>query len=119
MNMNHELSTNNLYIRNGETWQVTAERPMSVADSERVYAVALVETPKVPFADEQGTHVNLRHQAVIACEVFPTIESGYENRVGWVHLGPDEKKIIGIELEQVGAEFGEWYYFILDTRKQI
>lgn len=115
--MNHELNTNNLYIRHGENFWTQKERPESLADFERVYCVALVETPIPPYAEIQGTHKNMRYQAVIACEVLPTLESDKEYRIGWVHLGPDEKKIIGLELEQAGAAFGEWHYFVLDTRK--
>ena len=113
--MNHELSTNNLYIRNGEVFRLEKERPSTLADYERLYFVGLVATPTVP--NEAIRHSNHRHQAVICCEQFQTIESNYIHRMGWVHLGPDEKKIIGLELEAAEAEFGRWYYFILDTRK--
>lgn len=113
--MDHELSGNNLYIRNGEVFRVEEKRPDNLPAYERVYCVAITPTPTVP--DVVVKHNNLRHQAVICCEMFPTIESNYVSGIGWVHLGPDEKRIIGLELEAIGAKFDQWYYFIIDTRK--
>lgn len=115
-----ELSTNNFYLRPGESYHLQKERPglpESLPEFVRVYIVALVETPPIPFSDEQGLHDNHRNQTVIAAEVYPTAQSGGEYRIGWVNLGPDEKKMIGYDLLEKSANNGEWFYLVLDTRK--
>lgn len=115
--MHYEQNYNLLAIRPGEEWKLTRERPLTTQDYERVYIVAIVTTPPFPFAEEQTVHEECRQQAVIAAEVYPTIKSGMQPRIGWVILDPDAKYIVGKALEIQQAQPGEWFYMTLDARK--
>lgn len=115
--MSHYAQSQNLLaMRPGEEWELR-ENPPPTAEYERVYAVALLETPEFPFADEQGVHKECRRLTVIAAEVYPTLKSEMRPRIGWVTLEPDTKENIGRELENHAASPGEWFYLVLDTRK--
>lgn len=117
---NDVLHTNTLHFRPGETFWIEDLGPPDARrwqEYERGYMVALVDTPAVPYTVEQGVHNKHRNMVVICAEVFSTIESGGEPRIGWVNVGPDEKTIIGELLLSEWAESGEWFLLVLDTRK--
>lgn len=114
---NYEINTNSFYLRPGEEFTIQNHPPSDLDEYIRVYAVALIDTPPVPFEGEQGIHKTHKHEAVIAAEVYPTVDSGGKYKIGWVNLGPDTKESIGCELLSVGAKSGEWFFLLLDTRK--
>lgn len=107
---------NILAFRPGEEWELTRVRPAETKQYERVYIVAVVETPEFPFSDF-GIHEECRRKVVIAAEIYPTIKAHMKPRIGWVMLEPDAKAAIGTELERQKAQAGEWFSLILDTRK--
>lgn len=112
----HVTSTNVLAFRPGETLQILEICPDKILAYQRVYGVALVSTPQtMPFGG-QPVHDVTRPQAVICAEIHPSNASEHEPQVGWVHLGPDEKNIIGGRLKAIKAISDHWYYLVLDTR---
>lgn len=108
----NEISTNNLYLRPGETIEIFRYKPDLVADYERLYTVAFVETPPFPNP-ETPVHVNTKGLAVIAAEIYATKASGEYPCIGWVNLGADTREVIGRHLERRGAGAGDWFYMIL------
>lgn len=119
MTTNDLLHTNTLHFRPGEQVWINPGPPDARRwqEYERGYMVALVDTPPIPYADTQGVHSKHRNTVVICAEVYPTIESSGEPRIGWVNLGPDEKTIIVELLLSAQAKSGEWFLLVLDTRK--
>lgn len=119
MTTNDLLHTNTLHFRPGEQFWIDSGPPdaRKWQECERGYLVALVDTPPIPYTGTQKMHNPHRNMTVICAEVYPTIESSGEPRIGWVNLGPDEKAAIGELLLSARAVSGEWFLLVLDTRK--
>ena len=117
MTQKSKLNHNELHFRSGEEFSLQSNKPDSVEDYERIYVVAQIETPALFGIEQCEIHKEHCNIAIIAAESYPTISSNHKPLVGWVHLGYDEKTIVGDRLLEIDAKNGEWFYMILDTRK--
>ena len=96
------------HMRFYKSWQGVAATDL--------YAVALVEAPRLP-GERKYHHPECFPLAVVCAAVYPNPGGEHPDELlwGWVHPDQETSKAIGDGLSSMKAEVGKWYYLIISS----
>lgn len=99
-----------LAIRDGEGRQyfVGPTPPPIIKGDERIYGVALVESPPLP-----GNRHPRSNPLLVCCIANYPTQDHLETAWGWIHLTPDTKELIGNDLVELACKVGTWIWLML------